>query len=215
MARSRLVAHPDETGCPRHLDEAHARYVAAQFIAAVNAPGNLKVAAAYQELELQTDKLFASLTRGPSGVRVVFTRCGNPYLSDAEMIAAVRATRVLEVATAAIDSDRRHPALGNELGGAYDRFRAVHDLIGHVRPRYGFDRHGEYAAWIAQDHAYSGIARRALATELHAEHSVLWTTGVLAQHKATLMPRDMFRRARAGLGPRGRSMQLQRSAVHG
>ena len=35
---------------------------------------------------------------------------------------------------------------------------------------------------------YEGPARWALATELHAEHSVRWTTGEVAEHKATLLP---------------------------
>jgi hypothetical protein len=119
------------------------------------------------------------------------------------MIAAVRATRVLEIVTIRVERDRLHPFLSNQAGGAYDRLRAVHDLVGHVRDGNGFDRHGEYAAWLAQDCLYRGLARRALATELHAEHSVLWTTGVPAQHKATLMATRVFEGARSGL-PRPR-----------
>jgi hypothetical protein len=131
------------------------------------------------------------------------TRIRTPYSSDVEVIAAVRATRVLEVVTTRVDTDRQYPLLGNEPGGAYDRFRAVHDLVGHVRPGHGFDRYGEFAAWLAQDSLSRGLARRALATELHAEHSVLWTTGVLAEHKATLTATHVILRARRGpLGTR-------------
>ena len=43
---------------------------------------------------------------------------------------------------------------------------------------------------------YTGLARWALATELHAEHSVLWTTGTLAAHKATLLPADLVQASR-------------------
>jgi hypothetical protein len=43
---------------------------------------------------------------------------------------------------------------------------------------------------------YTGLARWALATELHAEHSVLWTTGTLAEHKATLLPPNLVRASR-------------------
>jgi hypothetical protein len=187
------------------LDETYAHQVAAGFLDAPSEPQDPFTATAYRLLELQTDQLFCGLTRpgAARSVRVAFTRCRAPYGSDAEMIAAVRATRVLEVVTARVDLDRPHPLLGNEPGGAYDRFRAVHDLVGHVRLGHGFDRHGEFAAWLEQESLYRGLARRALATELHGEHSVLWTTGVLAEHKATLIATQVVLRARRGsLGTR-------------
>jgi hypothetical protein len=76
---------------------------------------------------------------------------------------------------------------------SYDRFRAVHDLISHAHLGYGFDRHGEFSAWIAEDRLYTGLARWALATELHGEHSVLWTTGSRAEHRAVLLPPGLLR----------------------
>jgi hypothetical protein len=187
------------------LDETHARQVAAQFLDAPSVPRDPITATAYRLLELQTDRLFSRLTRPGTAwsVQVAFTRCLSPYASDVEMIAAVRATSVLEVVTAGVDRDRQHPLLGTEPGGSYDRFRAVHDLVGHVHLGHGFDRQGEFAAWLAQHSLYRGLARSALATELHAEHSVLWTTGNLAEHKATLIPTHVIRRARRGsLGTR-------------
>jgi hypothetical protein len=51
-----------------------------------------------------------------------------PYASDCEMIAAVRTEGLLEVTTAATERDRCHPLMGCEVGGAYDKFRAVQDL---------------------------------------------------------------------------------------
>jgi hypothetical protein len=183
------------------LNERLAREVAAWFIAAGSDPADPRVAAAYQGLEQQSDRLFRVLTHGDSKLRwrIVFTRCPAPYEHDEEMIAAVRATGVLEVTTCAADRSRLHPLLGSECGGAYDRFRAVHDLIGHVQTGHGFDRHGEFAAWLAQDRFYWGSARAALGTELHAEHSVCWTTGSFSEHKATLPPPRVMARARAGL----------------
>jgi hypothetical protein len=73
----------------------------------------------------------------------------------------------------------------------------VHDLTGHVLPGFGFDRDGEYAAWLTQERLYTGLARRALATELHAEHSVRWTTGEPSDHKALLLDRRLIEKARA------------------
>ena len=98
----------------------------------------------------------------------------------------------------AADPDRRHPLVDSTPGGAYDRFRAVHDVLGHARLGLGFDRHGEFAAWRAQHPLHSPLARWALATELHGQHSVLWTTGRLAEPKAILLEPWILRRSVAG-----------------
>ena len=103
-------------------------------------PATRSSIAAYAALAAQTDALFATVTaaacRRP--VRVTFTAEREPYSCDRELIEAVRRERTLEVPTAAHDHDRRHPILGCERGGAYDRFRAVHDIVGHVGLRRRF-----------------------------------------------------------------------------
>jgi hypothetical protein len=81
-------------------------------------------------------------------------------------------------------------------GGAYDRFRAVHDILGHAGLGLGFDRNGEFAAWLYQARLHSALARRALATELHGQHSVYWTTGRMAEPKAVLLDPQLLRRSR-------------------
>jgi hypothetical protein len=96
------------------------------------------------------------------------------------------------------ERDRLHPLMDCEVSGAYDRFRAVHDVMGHGHLKVGFDREGEYAAWRYQERHHSPLARRALASELHAEHSVRWTTGDLAEHKATVLDERLIERSRAG-----------------
>src|SRR4051812_46425630 len=182
------------------LDKSQAREVAGRFMEADSNPRDPLVRAAYKSLEVQSDQLLKRLIHSHprTRVRVVYTRAEAPYTSDVEMINAVRAARVLEVMTVAADRDRPHPLLGNEVGGAYDRFRAVHDLIGHVGTRLGFDRDGEYGAWLIQDRWYTGLARLALGTELHGEHSVWWTTGKMAEHKATLIDCEALAKAHAG-----------------
>jgi hypothetical protein len=185
---------------PRGVDPDLAGEVAARFQAARTSHTDATVRAAYDQLERQSDAIFTQLTdpdRSPRrGLRVEFTRCENPYDSDDELIGAVRTHGALEITTSANDRDRRHPLLGCNLGGTYDRFRAVHDIVGHVGPCLGFDRDGEFAAWLTQEQLYDGLARWALATELHAEHSVRWTTGMLSDHKATLIDPDLLNRAR-------------------
>jgi hypothetical protein len=78
-------------------------------------------------------------------------------------------------------------------------------VLCHARRGLGFDRHSELAAWLAQERFHSRLARRALATELHGQHSVLWTTGRYAEPKAVLLdPRILRRSQAAGLSPRNR-----------
>jgi hypothetical protein len=184
------------------LDEAIAREVADAFLATPSRPADPDVQRSYAALERETDAMYARLTDGRAGppYTVVFTDCPTPYTSDLEMIEAVRATRLLEVVANAADPDRPHAVLGCERGGPYDRFRAVHDLVGHVKYGIGFDRHSEYAAWQVQALTYSDDAQLALATELHAEHSVLWTTGKLAEHTGVLLDTRLVARARRGTG---------------
>jgi hypothetical protein len=184
---------------PRSVDPDLSHEVAATFMAASSTQRDDLVFAAYGQLESQSDEFFDRFTRDgsrSSTIEVRFTRCGTPYDSDEEMVRAVRSERVLEVSSAATERDRLHPLMDCTFGGAYDRFRAVHDIVGHVIPRLGFDRDGEFAAWLVQERLYRGFARWALATELHAEHSVRWTTGVLSDHKAVLLDRELLARSR-------------------
>jgi hypothetical protein len=173
-----------------------ARDIAANFVTERSVPGRPVVRAAYEQLRAQTDRIFFALTTGGCEYRVVFTRLPHPYGSDVEMLDAVCAGHLLEVSTAAAARDRRHPMLDCSTGGAYDRFRAVHDLLGHVVPRLGFDRDGEYTAWLLQRRLHGGLARWALATELHGENSVLWTTHELCEHKAVLLDPGLLRASR-------------------
>ena len=151
--------------------------------------------AAYARLVEETDRLFELLT-----IDVVFTMSEHPYDTAAELISSVRCDRVLEVTSVAWERDRPHPLRGCEVGGAYDRFRAVHDVLGHAYLGVGFDRDGEYATWRFQEQFHSPLARRALATELHGEHSVRWTTGELPEHKAVLLDPRVVSRSRASGG---------------
>jgi hypothetical protein len=108
----------------RKVDQDVAREVASTFAAVRTSHRDPVVCAAYDQLERQSDHAFLLLTRHQQfgTTRVVFSRCGTPYASDREMIAAVRAEGLLEVTSAATDRDRRHPLMGCDLGGAYDSF---------------------------------------------------------------------------------------------
>ena len=47
-----------------------------------------------------------------------------------------------------------------------------------------------------QELFHSPLARRALATELHAKHSVRWTTGELPDHRAVVLDPRLVRDSR-------------------
>ena len=180
------------------VDPAIAAEVAAAY---VDGPEVLSpfVVASYAQLATESDRLFAALTDpgAPGSVRVRFSRCAAPYGSSEELITSVRSDRVLEVSVAAADRDRRHPLLDGATGGTFDRVRAVHDLLGHACLGVGFDRDGEYATWRFQERFHSPLARAALATELHAKHSVRWTTGEPGEHRAVSLDPLLLTRSRA------------------
>ena len=184
----------------RHVQPGETQAIAECFMSARTRRDPL-VARAYQQLEMQTDQQFAALTdtQGPYRITVVGTSEVTPYFDAGELAAAVLTSRTLEVTTS--PADRAHPLLGGEVGGAYFRFRAVHDLIGHVATGYGFDRDGEYSAWLVQRKLYTGLARWAAATELHGEISALWATHQFAEHKAVLLDRHLLQRQAALEGP--------------
>jgi hypothetical protein len=167
------------------------------YLSARSTPGDPVLRTAYEHLQAETDRLFGAIIGGHDPVRIVFTRCLAPYGSDRELIASARTSRVLEVTTAATSRVRIHPVLGCGFGGPFDRLRAVHDLVGHVRTGLGFDLHDELAAWRLQDRLHGPLARRALATELLAVNSARSIIGETPGQKAVLLSRDLLDRARA------------------
>jgi hypothetical protein len=182
------------------VDPAVAREIAAAYLDAGDRPSPGAVAAFAQLVE-ESDELFRRLTQPDrqGSVRVNFTTCRAPYQDAKELITAVAESRTLEITTVAVDRDRHHPLMGNEFGGAYDRFRAVHDAFGHARTRLGFSRDEEFTVWLAQERFHTPLARWALATELHGQHSVRWITGRFAAPKAVLLEPELVRRTRSGV----------------
>lgn len=182
------------------VDSAQAHLVADAFAAAPSVASDPRLGPAYAALGEQARRLFARLTteQARRPVRVVFTRSPEPYLDARELSDSVRFDQVLEICSAAYERDRRHPLLDASVGGAHDCLRAVHDIVSHGWLGYPFDRDGEFSAWRVEHGLYSGLARWPLATELHAHHSALWTTGELAAFKATLLPPDLLRASLRG-----------------
>lgn len=147
-----------------------------------------QVIEAYRQLQGETDRLFTLLTGGgcDKAIRVAFTRCAQPYESDQELIVAVRTNGTLEITSAAATGERLHPLFDCAFGGAFDRFRAVHDLIGHAWCGYGFTLDDECAAWNAQDRLHGGLARFAFATEIYGVNAARAVIGEAPDLRALL-----------------------------
>ncbi len=168
------------------IDRCVTAEVGSWYLSNPSTPGDREVAAAYEQLQRETDRLFANLMsrRNEGAIQIVFTCCLEPYAGAHELIESVQVDRMLEVTTAAVHGGRIHPLLGCEFGGAFDRFRAVHDLIGHGLPGLDFELESEVAAWRVQDRFDHGIARWALATEICGVNSARWVTGEALDAKA-------------------------------
>jgi hypothetical protein len=154
-----------------------------------------RVVKAYEQLQVETDCLFRLLCGDTSRrtVRVEFTRCVKPYESDQELIFAARTSGTLEITSAAIAGERLHPLLDCEFGGAFDRFRAVHDLIGHAWCGLHFDLGDECAAWSVQDRLHGDLARSALATELFGVNAARGILGEAPDLRALLLRPSVLR----------------------
>ncbi len=183
------MRHDRHVGETFGVEPATAAVVGEWYLRSRSAHRDPRVIGAYGQLQLETDHLFSLLTReGRHGaVRVAFTRCPRPYEDDAELMVAVRAKGTLEITSAATARQRLHPLLDCAFGGAFDRFRAVHDLIGHAWCGYGFDLNDECAAWGAQDRLHSGLARFALATELYGVNAARAIIGEAPDLRALLL----------------------------
>ena len=186
-------------GARSHVDLSMAAIVGDWYLHSRSAHRNAKVIEAYRQLQVETDRLYTLFTRNARqrATRVVFTRCGHPYASDEELIRAVRANGTLEITSAITVGERLHPLLDCELGGAFDRFRAVHDLIGHAWHGYGFDLADECAAWSTQDRLHSGLARWALATEIYGVNAARSIVGDAPDLRALLLAPTTLRHSHA------------------
>ncbi len=176
-------------GASFRVDPSAAVMVGEWFLHSRSAHHDSRVIEAYRRLQVETDHLFSVLTRDPcrGAVRVAFTRCARPYECDKELIFAVRANGILEITSADTAGERLHPLFDCAFGGAFDRFRAVHDLIGHAWCGYGFDLYDECAAWSAQDRLHSRLARFALATELYGVNAARGIAGETPDLRALLL----------------------------
>lgn len=127
---------------------------------------------AYDDFKRQNAEMYDYMTRpraeGGLGVRVEYTTERDPYPSAEAQAADLRDNGRI-IIESGLGGD--HSALSVE---EYDQFRAVHDVFGHAAIGGGFDRHGEYQAWVTHAAMYTGPGRQAMSTEYHGVNSAMW-----------------------------------------
>lgn len=125
-----------------------------------------------QGISHQYDFMTRGREAGGMGISVQVSK-EDPYPSMREARADVtknRRIKVLATETTAAGHQGRHPALSPEIN---DKFRAVHDVFGHLAIGRDTSRHGEEAA--VQHHAqmFDPKAHAALFSELRGQNSAL------------------------------------------
>lgn len=176
-------------------DQAKSYCVARVFETTPDMSNDPVVAAAYENFHGQSEAMFEFMTRpeseGGMGVTVEFwtdpnpANFGNgPYANATEQADDLRNNRRIKLESG-LGGD--HTSLTREQ---YDRFRAVHDVFGHAGIGSGFDRHGEYQAYLAHASMYTGTGRDAMASEYHGVNSAAWSgePGSPGTGKSVLLP---------------------------
>lgn len=156
-----------------------------------------KAVPAYKAMSKETHQQYEHLTRpkeeGGMGIQVEVTK-EDPYgrsgMSNVvrELRQDVSRGRIKVLSTA---STGGHPFFSNEEN---DKFRAVHDVFGHLGSGRGIDPHGEEAAFQKHSQMYSPLARQAMATETRGQNSWVNTYGegkTFPKQKVALLPEHM------------------------
>jgi hypothetical protein len=188
----------DLTEVPAPLEKADA--VARAFETAADQSDDPRVQAAFAEFKRQNDEMWDFATRpeseGGLGIKVDFwtnldeTQFGvGPYADATAQAEDLRANHHIYL----------EHGLGGDHGATmtddeYDRFRAVHDIFGHAGIGGGFDRHGEYQAYLAHSSMYEGDGRRAMASEYHGVNTAVWAgaPGSPGTGKSILLPEELI-----------------------
>ena len=137
------------------------------------------------EVEEQWELISKPESEGGLGITVEFVD-EDPYRSYAEMRKDFIENKRIKVLKT--EATGGHPFFTNEQN---DKFRAVHDIFGHLGTGRGFDRHGEEAAYQAHRSMFTGTAQKALATELRGQNTYLLTYGDFGPQKLFILPENM------------------------
>lgn len=176
-------------------DMAKGNKVAVAFEGAGDHSHEPEVRAAFADFKAQNREMWDFATRPPAqgglGISVTFSANskGDPYSTAEAQAEDLRANH--------------HITIQSGLGGVhsllstqeYDQFRAVHDIFGHAAVGGGFDRHGEYQAWLSHMTMYTGKGAAAMSSEYHGVNSAMWggAPGTPGTGQASLLPADLIR----------------------
>jgi len=117
-----------------------------------------------------------------------------------------------------VRNNKRIQVLGTHATGGHpyfsdsenDRFRAVHDVFGHLATGRDFDRHGEEAAYQAHARMFSHHARPALASETRGQNGSLIVNGKFGPQKIAVMPSRLWHPDLAHQGNLTRTAEVAR-----
>lgn len=159
---------------------------------------------AYHAMRDETRRQFDHMTkprsRGGMGINVEVTQ-QDPYGSKGansiigELRDDVMNNNRIKVMSTATTGE--HAVFSNDDN---DKFRAVHDVFGHLGSGRGIDMHGEEAAFQKHSRMFSPLARQAMATETRGQNAALHKHGEFQEQKIGLLPTRMQMPSYANVG---------------
>ena len=145
-----------------------------------------KAKKAYDQFAGELDRQFKFLEE--QGIKFEFVD-DDPYKSFYEMHEDFIRNRRLKVMKTSVTGS--HPYWSDATN---DKFRAVHDVLGHLATGRGFDRHGEEAAYQAHKLTLPAEVHGALAMETRGQNAFLIERGDFPPQKAGVLPDDMIKK---------------------
>lgn len=141
---------------------------------------------AYDQFAGELDRQFKFLEE--QGIKFEFVD-EDPYKSFYEMHEDFIRNRRLKVMKTSVTGS--HPYWSDATN---DKFRAVHDVLGHLATGRGFDRHGEEAAYQAHKLTLPAEVHGALAMETRGQNAFLIERGDFPPQKAGILPDEMIKK---------------------
>ena len=145
-----------------------------------------KAKPAYDRMAKELDSQFETIKK--MGIKVDFVDY-DPYKSFDEMRNDYVKNKRIKVMKTSVTGS--HPYWSNSTN---DKFRAVHDVFGHLATGRGFDRHGEEAAYQAHKSMMPPSVHRALATETRGQNAYVVERGDFPPQKVGLLPEELAKR---------------------
>lgn len=141
---------------------------------------------AYDQLKSEVERQFEMLRE--LGITVEFVDY-DPYDGFHSMRKDVVDNKRLKVMKTSVTGS--HPYWDDDTN---DKFRAVHDVFGHLATGRGFDRHGEEAAYQAHKSMMPEAVHGVLAWETRGQNAFVLDRGDFPPQKAGILPDELAKR---------------------